>query len=114
MTENRYWFARRFPVGSPRNAMSPVTKEGFAVAWTFLWWMVGGAAAWVLLLGLAWWAADATGGLGPLTLVLGALGPIAFIACAVYGTWYFLRMAKERGDTRHTIADYKAGRVKPE
>ncbi len=26
---SRYWFARRFPVGHPRNAMAPVSTEGF-------------------------------------------------------------------------------------
>jgi hypothetical protein len=29
MTE--YWFARRFPVGSPRAGMSPVHWKGYAV-----------------------------------------------------------------------------------
>lgn len=110
MAENRYWFARRFPVGDRRNSMGPVTSEGFRVAWTFVWWMVGGGVAWLLLLGLAGWAGYASG-FGPLSWVLGALGPIVFIACAVDGAWHFIKTARDRGDNQHTVEDYKSGRV---
>jgi hypothetical protein len=110
MSENKYWFARRFPVGHRRNAMSPVTPEGFRVAWTFVWWMVGGAAAWIVLLGIAGWVGS-TSGFGPLTFVLGALGLVVFLACAIYGAWYFISQAKDRGDHQHTVDDYKNGRV---
>ena len=41
MTE--YWFARRFPVGNPRNAMAPVSEQGWNVVRRFIAWMVGGA-----------------------------------------------------------------------
>ncbi|MEO7223026.1 MAG: hypothetical protein ABIY37_11180 [Devosia sp.] len=91
--------------------MSPMTPEGFRVAWTFVWWMVGGAAAWVLLGGLAVLSIY-TSGIGPLSWVLGVLGPVVFIACAIYGAWSFIMQAKDRGDHNHTIEDYKAGRVK--
>lgn len=110
MAENRYWFARRFPVGNPRNAMSPVTPEGYRVAWTFVWCMVGGAAAMIVLMGLAGWAAYATG-FGPLSWVLGILGIAAFVGCAIYGARYFISEAQNRGDHQHTVDDYKAGRV---
>lgn len=30
------WFARRFPVGNPRNAMSPVNRAGYAVVVGFV------------------------------------------------------------------------------
>jgi hypothetical protein len=111
MAEQKYWFARRFPLSDRRNSMSPVTPEGFRVAWTFLWWMVGGATAWLLLGGLAVWSISASG-IGPLSWVLGVLGPVVFIGCAIYGAWYFIAQAKSRGDHNHTVDDYKAGRVK--
>jgi len=111
VADNQYWFARRFPVGHPRNAMSPVTPEGFQVAWTFVWWMVGGAIAWLVLGGLAGWMVS-TSGITLLFWVLAVLGPVAFIGCAIYGAWYFMAQAKNRGDHNHTVDDYKAGRVK--
>ena len=111
MADHEYWFARRFPVGHPRNAMSPVTPEGFRVAWTFVWWMVGGAVAWLVLGGLAAWSITASG-IGPLAWVLGVLGPVVFIGCAIYGAWHFITQAQNRGDHNHTVEDYKAGRVK--
>jgi hypothetical protein len=111
MAEQTYWFARRFPVGDRRNAMAPVRPEGFRVAWTFVWRMVGGAAAWHVLGGLAGWSLYASGP-GPLTWLLGVLGPIVFVACAAYGGWYFVKVAQSRGDNQHTVDDYKAGRVR--
>lgn len=101
MAENKYWFARRFPVGHPRNAMAPVTPEGFAVVKTFVTWMIGGALVAVILLALgftvvpfAWIAA-----------------PIVFVGAAAYGGWSFIRAAQGRGDHNHTVDDYKTGRV---
>ena len=101
MAENKYWFARRFPVGYPRNALAPVSPEGWRVVNTFIGWMVGGAvgAVVVALLGLfvvPW---------------LWVLAPFVFVGCAAYGAWYFISQARGRGDHNHTIDDYKAGRV---
>lgn len=110
MAENRYWFARRFPLTDPRNSMSPVSPEGYRVAWTFVWWMIGGAVGMIVLLGLAAWAATLTT-FGPLSWMLGVVGFAVFIGCTVYGAWYFIREAKNRGDHQHTIDDYKQGRV---
>jgi hypothetical protein len=110
MSENKYWFARRFPVGHPRNAMAPVTPEGFKVAWTFVWWMVGGAIVAMALLGLAGWSTYASG-FGATSWVLLGLAPIIFIACSIYGAWYFISQAQNRGDHNHTVEDYKARRV---
>ena len=110
MAENRYWFARRFPVGDRRNAMAPVTPEGFRVAWTFVWWMVGGAAAALVLLSVGGWVAYSTN-FSPLSWVIGALAPVVFIGCAIYGAWYFISQAQNRGDHQHTVADYKSGKV---
>lgn len=101
MAENKYWFARRFPVGHPRNAMSPVTPEGFAVVKTFITWMIGGALLAVILLALGF------------TVVPYAwiLAPVVFVGCTVYGAWTFISQAQGRGDHQHTVEDYKAGRV---
>lgn len=101
---NRYWFARRFPVGHPRNALAPVTPEGHAVVRDFVLWMAGGVVLAVLLL------------LVGLTVVPFAwvLAPIAFIACAVYAAWKFITTAQGRGDHQHTVDDYKQGRVTAE
>ncbi len=111
MAEQDYWFARRFPVGDRRNSMSPVSPEGMRVAWTFVGLMAGGAIAWLLLGGLAGWSFYASGP-GPLSWVLAVLGPVVFIACAIYGGTTFIRESQRRGDPNHTAGDYKAGRVK--
>lgn len=100
MPENKYWFARRFPVGTARNSMAPVSPEGFAVVKTFVRWMIGGAlaaAAFVILGFFSWWWF--------------ILAPIVFVGCAIYGAWYFISQAQGRGDHQHTVDDYKAGRV---
>jgi membrane protein implicated in regulation of membrane protease activity len=100
MAESKYWFARRFPVGHPRNAMSPVTPEGFRVVYTFLAWMIGGVIAAGVVAALGVWIPYAW-----------ALAPIVFVGCAAYGGWYFISQAQNRGDHQHTVEDYKAGRV---
>jgi hypothetical protein len=102
MSEARYWFARRFPVGHPRNAMGPVNAEGWAVVRTFVAWMTAGAIVAVIcaLLGLylnQWW--------------LYVVAVVAYVACSVYGGWYFISTASRRGDPNNTVDDYKAGRV---
>ena len=101
MAENKYWFARRFPLTDRRNSMSPVTPEGYRVAWIFVGWMIGGAiaAAAVLILAIFWMP------------LFGVLAPVVFIGCAIYGAWYFITQARDRGDHQHTIDDYKQGRV---
>ncbi|MBI4920139.1 MAG: hypothetical protein HY834_00175 [Devosia nanyangense] len=100
MTE--YWFARRFPVGHPRNAMSPINERGWNVVRRFIAWMVGSAivAAIIALVGIFWlpyvWIAT----------------PFIFIAAAMYAGWTFILAAQSRGDHQHTVDDYKTGRVK--
>lgn len=102
MAESKYWFARRFPVGHPRNTMSPVSPEGWNVVWSFVRWMTGGAIAAVILviIGLytsQWWVY--------------VLAVIVYVASAAYGGWYFISTAYKRGDKQNTVDDYKAGRV---
>ena len=100
MAETKFWFARRFPLGDRRNAMAPVSPEGFRVAWTFVGWMVGGAIAAGLVALLSAWV--------PFAWILGVL---VFVACAAYGAWSFISQAQSRGDHQHTVDDYKRGRV---
>ena len=102
MSDSEYWFARRFPVGHPRNAMSPINDKGYAVVRQFIGWMVGGAIA-ALIIVLA--------GLFVLPYVwIGA--PFIFVACAIFGAWTFILAAQQHGDHNHTVDDYRAGRVK--
>ena len=95
MAEQKYWFARRFPVGHPRNAMAPVSREGWWVVWVFV-------------------AAVVVGALG--LLFLGMNGQIVsgiamFVILALLGGAMFIGMAQTRGDKDRTVEDYKAGRV---
>ncbi len=97
MAEPKYWFARRFPVGSPRNAMAPINREGrMAFVW-FVAGMLGGAIAWGLL---------------ALTGIVGAiLGGLVFVAAAAGSGWWLIMMVVRHGDNAHTVDDYRAGRV---
>ncbi len=95
MAEQKYWFARRFPVGHPRNAMAPVSQEGWWVVWVFV-------------------AAMAVGALG--LIFLGLNGQIVsgiamFVVMALLGGGMFIGMAQTRGDKGRTVEDYRAGRV---
>ena len=101
MAEQEYWFARRFPVGHPRNSMSPINEKGWNVVRQFIWWMVGGAAiALVLVL------------IGIFVLPYVWIGaPFIFFAAAMIGGWSFILPAQQHGDHNHTVDDYKAGRV---
>jgi hypothetical protein len=95
---SEYWFARRFPVGHPRNAMAPVTREGrMAFVW-FVGIMVAGAVAW----GLLAISADTTGAI---------IGGVLFIAACGYGMFRLLSAVVRHGDQNHTVDDYKSGRV---
>ncbi|MHB1110033.1 MAG: hypothetical protein ACYCZU_06940 [Devosia sp.] len=101
MAEQEYWFARRFPVGHPRNAMAPVSKRAMEIVWTFVGWMVGGAVAAVVIVLLGLFAVP----------YLWIAAPFVFAGCAAYGGWYFVSQAMSRGDKTHTVDVYKAGRV---
>ena len=102
MADGKYWFARRFPVGHPRNTMSPVSPEGWRVVWAFVGWMTGGAIAAVILVLLGLY-------LGQWWLYVAAV--VVYVACTVYGGWYFISTAYKRGDQSRTVDDYKAGRA---
>ncbi len=102
MTEGTgFWFARRFPVGNPRNAMVPVTAEGMQAVWRFVGTMTAGAIFACVLAVLAvftHWS-------------LYVASAFVFVAAAIYGGWTFISIAMRKGDSRHTAADYRAGIV---
>jgi hypothetical protein len=98
---NKYWFARRFPVGNPRNKMAPISPEGHRVVGAFVGAMVGGAAGWAVLSLFSIWVP-----------FLWVLGIVIFVAASAWGGWYFITQAQARGDHQHTVEDYKSGRVK--
>jgi len=88
---SEYWFARRFPVGHPRNAMAPVTPAGWLVAIAFaLAMLIGG----IIFLALA---------------LAGAvvIGTILFVAIAVVAAIGFIGSAMRKGDPRRTVEDYR-------
>lgn len=89
MTE--YWFARRFPVGNPRNAMSPVHWKGYAVVAAYVTLLVLGGVA------FAWLGASER-------LILGA---VIFAAVALVGASLFIGLSITKGDKTRTVADYR-------
>ena len=86
-----YWFARRYPVGNPRNGMAPVHWKGWAVA---------GAFVLTLLIGALAFATMAVGGY----LIQGAL---AFAIAALLGGGWFVVVANAKCDKTRTVADYR-------
>jgi hypothetical protein len=86
-----YWFARRFPVGRPRNAMAPVSREGWLVTLGFVLAVVLGGAAYVAL--------DLAGHT--------VLAIAVFAGIAALGGFAFIRTAQRKGDHSRTVADYR-------
>ena len=93
---NRYWFARRFPVGQPGDRMDPISREGWMVVWGFATALVVGFIA-----------------LAVSTLVLQKplLGFVVLLILASFGMTALLMLTKQRGDQKHTAEDYRQGRV---
>jgi hypothetical protein len=104
MAEQAYWFARRFPVGHPRNSMSPINEHGWNVVRKFLTWMIGGAILSVVVAVTLLLVAPQT--------LLWIAGVLIFPVAAAYAGYAFIAAAQGRGDHSHTVDDYKAGRVK--
>ncbi len=92
MTE--YWFARRFPVGNPRNSFAPVHWKGWAAAAIFIAVLAIGAAA------FAWMGAS------------GFLvhGMVVFAVAALVGMVWFVTIAQVKGDKSRTVDDYRKAR----
>jgi len=93
---NRYWFARRFPVGQPGDRMDPISREGWLVVWSFAAALVAGFLA-LLVFTLAFQK--------PL------IGFIILLLLSSFAMTAMLMLSKQRGDQKHTADDYKHGRV---
>lgn len=92
----KYWFARRFPLEVGGDRMDPISREGWLVVWAFVAAMVLGAVA-LFVFTLAFQK--------PL------IGFIILLVFASLGMTGLLMLAQQRGDKRHTVDDYKQGRV---
>ncbi len=86
-----YWFARRFPVGNPRNAIGPINWKGTAIVALYVGLLVAGG------LSFAWLGAS-----GQLVL-----GIAIFAATAVVGAGLFIGLSSIKGDKARTVADYR-------
>ncbi len=92
---SEYWFARRFPVGNPRNGIAPVSREGRLVALGFgVAMLVGGAIGAAVAM-----AGETVLGVATFAVIAGLAGG-AFIAIAV-----------KKSDRNHTVHDYWNGTV---
>jgi hypothetical protein len=91
MSEREYWFARRYPLGDSRQAVSPVHWKGYAMTAIYTIALFTGGGLFVyfgmddqLLIGVAVFAG------------------VALVA----GVWFVLT-AKANGDPVRTVAEYK-------
>jgi hypothetical protein len=91
MSDNQVWFARRFPVGHPRNALAPVSREGWIVAWTFVAGMVLAALVFIYLTFREQFAT----------------GLILFILISMASGIFFVVVASRKSDLTKTLEDYK-------
>lgn len=91
MSEREYWFARRFPLGNPRQAYAPVHWKGHAVSLIFVIALTAGGVA------FAWFGANDN-----LFIGIMIFAGVAIIA----GAWFTLT-AKANGDPVRTVAEYK-------
>jgi hypothetical protein len=91
MSEHEYWFARRFPLGSPRQAYAPVHWKGWAVSLIFVCALTAGAV------GFAWLGAS-----GDMFM-----GVMVFIGVAIVAGLWFTLTARANGDPVRTVDDYK-------
>jgi hypothetical protein len=89
-----YWFARRFPIGSPRAGLAPVHWKGYAVVAIYVVVLLAGALA------FAWFGAHDN-----------MMEGIAFFVLAAFlGGIFYITVARQKGDRVRTVADYKKDR----
>ena len=91
VTEREYWFARRFPLGNPRQAYAPVHWKGYAVSLIFLSALTAGGVS------FAWFGANDN-------LFMGIM---IFVGVAIVAGAWFVLTAKANGDPVRTVAEYK-------
>jgi fatty acid desaturase len=86
-----YWFARRYPIGSGRNSVSPVSREGRLV---FVYWaaaMFVGALVWAFLA----WRGVFFGGL------------IVYVVVVLLACWLLFTAILRKTDHARTVDDYR-------
>ena len=90
-----FWFARRFPLGNPRQGYAPVHWKGWAATLAFVLALAGGGAyfAWDALIEQNFMQ-----------------GAAVFIVAAFVGTAWYLLVVRANSDTLHTVAEYKEGK----
>lgn len=91
MSDREIWFARRFPVGHPRNAMAPVSPKG---RMAFVWFVAE------MVLGAIFFGALGFGG-----MVL--VGALVFAAIAALAAWHLLASVMRHSDNTRTVEDYR-------
>jgi len=96
MSAEEYWFARRFPLGSPRAGMSPIHWKGYAVVAGYLFVLLLGAGA------FAWFAIHERNM---------AEGLAFFVGAASLSSIVYISVARHKGDRIRTVADYKKDRA---
>jgi hypothetical protein len=96
MAGNKYWFARRYPVGNPRSSVGPISTEGWLMAAAFVLDMLAGAVVFFYFASIG-------------ETVLGGL---LFGVLAAAGAGALVFLASRKSDQQHTIDDYKSGRVR--
>lgn len=89
MTE--YWFARRFPMGDPRQAMAPVHWKGVVVGVGFVVAMLAGAAAWA-------WLVQTDRPVEGFEL---------FLVIVFFDVIWFITTSRARLDRTKTVAEYR-------
>ncbi|MDX2238797.1 MAG: hypothetical protein NW203_14635 [Hyphomonadaceae bacterium] len=85
------WFARRFPVDDPRNAMAPASWKGWAVAGGFIAAMIAGGLVFAVVaiaFGVIW-------------------GAIAFACIATGAAATLIALSVAKGDATRTVEDIR-------
>jgi hypothetical protein len=90
LSDEPAWFARRFPVGHPRNAMGPVHWKGWAAMVLYVGMTIGGALAFLLM---------AIAGLFVTCVIL-------FVVIAFGSLLALLIVSSLKGDETKTIEEY--------
>jgi hypothetical protein len=90
-----YWFARRFPLGSPRAGLSPIHWKGYAVVAIYITGLIIGGVA------FAWFGAQ--GNMPE--------GILYFVLAAFLSTIFYITVTRQKGDRIRTVADYRKERT---
>src|SRR5690606_12679479 len=88
---SEYWFARRYPLGNPRNAMAPVHWKGWVMSAVFVAALAAGGVT------FAWLGAS-----GRMAAGIGVFVLVAFVATA-----WFIMLVRANGDRVRTVEDYR-------